>query len=197
MIKRHFIIPLVIVLAVIILGAGGTALWNYHEKPQFCSTCHIMEPYVQSWISSSFLVKTHAEADITCLDCHEPTISQQVSELAAFISNNYTVPLTVREFDDSWCLRCHEHGNYEDIAERTAGMVVFGETVNPHTITIDSSAIKPHETNISELECSRCHKMHRESPGIEYCVRCHHEETFESCDTEGCHQQESAVGSPF
>jgi len=36
-------------LGVVVLGGVGAAgLWKYQEQPQFCGTCHIMEPYVES-----------------------------------------------------------------------------------------------------------------------------------------------------
>jgi len=33
---------------VVIGGVGVIGLWRYHEQPQFCATCHIMEPYLES-----------------------------------------------------------------------------------------------------------------------------------------------------
>jgi len=33
---------------VVIGGVGVIGLWRYHEQPQFCDTCHIMDPYLES-----------------------------------------------------------------------------------------------------------------------------------------------------
>lgn len=57
------------------LGAGG---WVYHEQPQFCTTCHIMQPYLDSWNAEDTLVVSledpmllaydHA---LACIDSHD------------------------------------------------------------------------------------------------------------------------------
>jgi len=33
---------------VVLGGVGAAGFWQYHEQPQFCATCHIMEPYLES-----------------------------------------------------------------------------------------------------------------------------------------------------
>jgi len=40
---------------VVVGGVGAIGLWRYHELPQFCATCHIMDPYLESWQLTSFL----------------------------------------------------------------------------------------------------------------------------------------------
>jgi len=42
-------------VAVVIGGVGAVGLWKYHEEPQFCGICHIMERYLESWRLTSFL----------------------------------------------------------------------------------------------------------------------------------------------
>lgn len=69
------------------------AAWKYHEQPQFCATCHIMEPYLESWVSSDYGAHAHAVEDATCLECHEPTTQQQVDELVVYMQGDFTVPL--------------------------------------------------------------------------------------------------------
>ena len=66
-------------IAAVVIVIAGVALWNYHEQPQFCAICHIMQPYLESWESPPLLAQAHAEENITCLECHEPTIQQQQS----------------------------------------------------------------------------------------------------------------------
>ena len=113
-----------------------------------------MEPYLASWNGSELLAHQHSEADVACLDCHEPTIKQQVEELVSFVTNNYETPLEEREFDQEWCLRCHEHGSSEEVIEMTADL-------DPN----------PHKSHIGDLECGLCHNVHRESE--DYCAECH------------------------
>lgn len=157
---------------------AGVALWNYHEQPQFCATCHVMQPYLESWESSSFLVRAHAEEEIACLDCHVPTIQQQVDELIKNVKKDYENPLKVRKFPKEWCFQCHEHGSYEELVQFTKDYIVDGEKVNPH------------DTHLGQEECYRCHRMHKQSLGINYCYSCHHERTLANdCLNLGCHGQ--------
>jgi cytochrome c nitrite reductase small subunit len=152
--KRRNIWVIVGIAVVVIVIVAGVALWNYHEQPQFCAICHIMQPYLESWESSPFLAQAHAEESVSCLECHEPTIQQQVDELVKFVTNDYEIPLEEREFDQEWCLRCHEHGSYEELIQRT-----------------EELELNPHDSHYGEMECSICHKVHRESE--DYCALCH------------------------
>ena len=53
-----------------VLVLGGVILisllsMEVTSKPQFCGSCHIMEPYYKSWQISS-------HKNIACVDCHIP-----------------------------------------------------------------------------------------------------------------------------
>jgi len=51
-------------LIVMIVGLGGSAGFaEYSMKPDFCRSCHLMEPYYQAWHNS-----THK--NVACVDCH-------------------------------------------------------------------------------------------------------------------------------
>jgi cytochrome c nitrite reductase small subunit len=147
-------IRVIVGLAAVVVIVAGVAGWNYHEQPQFCATCHVMQPYLESWNGTGLLAYAHAEEGVTCLECHEPTIQQQVDELVTFVTNDYEIPLEEREFDQEWCLRCHEHGSYEEVAQRT-----------------EELEWNPHDSHYGEMECSICHKVHRASE--DYCAQCH------------------------
>jgi hypothetical protein len=169
---------------VVAASAGGVALWNYHEQPEFCAVCHVMEPYLQSWESPSspaLMAHEHALEGVACLDCHEPTLEQQVDELIAYMKNDFETPLTRRNFPMDTCFNCHlpnEHTSYQEIANRTEDYEIDGELINPH------------DTHLDREECYRCHRMHRESLGINYCYSCHHERTLaDDCMESGCHGQ--------
>jgi len=151
--KRRNIWVIVGVAAVLVIIAG-VALWNYHEQPQFCATCHVMQPYLESWESSPFLAQAHAEEDITCLECHEPTVQQQVEELIKNVTKDYETPLRERKIPKEECLECHEHGSYEELIQRT-----------------EELERNPHDSHYGEMECRICHKMHKVS--VDYCAQCH------------------------
>ena len=80
-----------------------------------------MDPCLESWESNPLLAHAHAEEEVPCLDCHEPTIEQQVDELVALVTHDYETPLKQLKVDKEQCLACHEHGSYEQLAEATAG----------------------------------------------------------------------------
>jgi len=151
--KRKTWIILGAVLAALLVLIGGA--WIYHEQPQFCATCHIMQPYLDSWTETGYLARAHGEADVDCLTCHVATIEQQVDELVKFVSNDYETPLQEREFGDEWCLRCHEHGSYAQVAQLTANL-----DPNPH-----------EDSHFGQLQCTACHNTHRASE--DYCGQCH------------------------
>ncbi len=43
--KRTVVIA-VLLGVVVVGGVGAIGLWTYHEQPQFCATCHIMDAYL-------------------------------------------------------------------------------------------------------------------------------------------------------
>ena len=141
-------------IVLVVIAAAGVALWNYHEQPQFCALCHIMKPYLESWNGSDMLAHVHAEADVACLDCHEPTMKEQIAELTAFVTGDYQQPLRERRFGTKeWCLGCHEE-TYPDLVVLTA-----------------ERERNPHDSHWGEMDCRICHKVHRES--VLYCTQCH------------------------
>lgn len=156
--KRRKIWVILGIAVVVIIGAG-VAGWEYHKKPQFCATmCHLMEPYEQSWSSSDFEVRAHAEDGIVCLDCHEPTIKQQIEEVIAYVSKDFDDPLRERKLPMETCLSCKEHGTYQEMVEVTQPLE-------------EEWGRNPHNSHWGEMECSLCHNMHR--PSVNYCASCH------------------------
>jgi nitrate/TMAO reductase-like tetraheme cytochrome c subunit len=156
--KKKITVIAVVLGVVVVGGVGAAGLWTYHEQPQFCATCHIMEPYLESWQASDYGAYAHAVQDVTCLDCHVPTVQQQVDELAVYLQGDFTVPVEQRDFGDDFCFDCHlpnEHTSEGDVVQLTAGL-----EVNPH----DSHLV-------GELDCETCHRMH--GPSQDYCAQCH------------------------
>ena len=181
------------IASVLVVGAtvAGVSLWEYHEQPDFCgAACHLMDPYLASYHGhgADLLANTHADEGITCLDCHEPTMEQQVQELVTYVKGDYRQPLKERKFDNEWCFRCKEHGSYEELVERTKD---YSET-----LTADGEAVNPHNPQVGmenaedELPCYSCHKVHQESLLLDYCyVTCHMSGVIESCSRPGCHEE--------
>jgi hypothetical protein len=156
--KRWLIAGLGVVILAVSAGFGFQV---YHEQPSFCSLCHIMEPYVDSLTGgeATAMGSGHYKDDVVCIDCHEPTLEQQMEELEIYISGDYETPLKQRRFDQEWCLRCH--GSYEEIAEQ------------PAVLEMERN---PHGSHYGELDCRICHKMHQTSEL--YCASCHDDVTI-------------------
>jgi cytochrome c nitrite reductase small subunit len=156
--KKRTVVIAVLLGVVVIGGVGAIGFWTYHGQPQFCATCHIMEPYLESWRSSDYGAAAHGEQGVTCLDCHEPTTQQQMDELVVYMTGDFTVPLEQRDFGDDFCFDCHlpnEHASEEEVIQLTAGLEV-----------------NPHESHlVGEMDCETCHKMHGLSE--DYCAQCH------------------------
>jgi cytochrome c nitrite reductase small subunit len=153
--SRKRILALMVLLAVVVLGgAGAMGFWQYHERPEFCATCHIMEPYLASWLDSEYGAHGHATEDVTCLECHVPTIEQQINELVVYVQGDYEIPLEELDYPQDQCFQCHEHGSYEEVVQLTADL-----------------ELNPHDSHFGEVECDTCHNMH--GPSADYCAECH------------------------
>lgn len=105
--KKKFII--VGVVAVVLVAAGaGFMVW--HEQPTFCNAiCHTpMDAYVETYVDgstdaygnelasdqekNSMMAYMHGKYKLAnCLDCHVPTIGEQVTEGMHWITGNYEV----------------------------------------------------------------------------------------------------------
>jgi nitrate/TMAO reductase-like tetraheme cytochrome c subunit len=134
------------------------------STPQFCGSCHIMEPYYNSWVSSS-------HGSIACVECHiPPGITAEfrkkyeaLSMVARYFTGTYgTNPWT--EVDDSACLRCHERRLIQ-------GREVFHNALFDH---------RPHLAEVRrgmKLRCTSCHSQIVQGDHISVtvttCILCH------------------------
>lgn len=190
--RRKATVAVGVVAAVAIAAGAGFLVW--HEQPSFCNAiCHTpMDPYlptyeaepggeaVDKWgnevkNASSMMAPVHrADADATCLSCHVPTMSEQVSEGVSWAAGGYSVEandtyeggvLAERSLSDLTAARgvtgkefcsnddCHNVANKE-----FAGLTAQYER-------------NPHDFQHGEVECGECHKAHRAS--VLYCTGCH------------------------
>ncbi len=193
--KRPKKAPVIIGVVAAIVVVAGAGMWVWHEQPSFCGAiCHVpMDPYLETYEAEPGQAGTdkwgnevtdaaamtaayhRAEADSSCLDCHTPVLSEQISEGINWVSGNYEVVLN-DTYDgvllersasqlteasgvakDELCLNdsCHPMTR-EELAEQTAD-----RAFNPHVIQHD------------KLDCTTCHKAHRAS--VYYCTQCHDE----------------------
>ena len=119
------------------------------SQPQFCGSCHIMQPYLASW-------KTSSHKDVACMTCHAragvqgyiETKFTAVSMLANYATGLYKRSKPWAEIEDRNCLQqgCHETRLLE-------GKIKFGDIVFDHA---------PHLTETRRgrnLRCTSCHSQ--------------------------------------
>ena len=153
--KRGVKWAIIAAAVILVLAAAGSGFWIWHEQPSFCAAlCHIMQPYEDSWTSSDYEAHIHAQEEIECLDCHEPTIEQQIDEVIVYVTGDYDVPLRERKLPQETCLSCKEHDSYPELAESTEDWIR-----------------NPHASHWGDMECVLCHNQHRAS--VLYCTQCH------------------------
>ena len=144
-------------LVFVIVVAGTAGLAEYSMQPDFCQTCHIMEPYYQAWHRS-----THK--NVPCQDCHfEPgwrnTLKgkfEASAQIAKYLTRTYgTKPHA--EIRDASCLRsgCHEQRKIE-------GKVTWSLTATdgePIEISFDHAPHLGELRRRKQLRCVSCHSQ--------------------------------------
>ena len=95
---------LVAALGVVGLGAAIEVT----SRPPFCGSCHIMQPYYQSWKASS-------HQHIACVECHiAPGVTAELRkkyEALSMVAKYFTATYGTNpwaEVEDAACLKCHE-----------------------------------------------------------------------------------------
>ncbi len=120
--KRRWLVRLAIVFAAIsVLGMGGLGVAEYRtSQPDFCASCHIMEPYYVSWSED-----VHGEKlDIACVDCHyapgeRTTIKAKLrglSQVVSYFSGRFgaTRPRAHVSNDSCMTAKCHGDQRFMD-----------------------------------------------------------------------------------
>ena len=168
------VLLIVLIVLVVLIGAGAAGFTVWHEQPSFCNAiCHTpMDPYVESYENGTSIREVQADSGVTlsvtahkmssmqinCLDCHIPTIEEQISEATKWITGDYEVPLTLMDYDgETFCLRseCHEGiTNRDELGQATADL-----------------ERNPHNNHLGKIDCSQCHRTHEQS--IMLCTQCH------------------------
>jgi Cytochrome c3 len=160
-ILRGSIIALV-VLAATAAAAGAGTVWLKHriQTPEYCSNCHAVAPYYDTWKASPYTAHAHEEAGLACQFCHTRTVRDGLRELVNTVTHNYEVPLKDHKVGARECLRCH--GTYEYLASLT------NDLKGPDGFPLGRN---PHDSHWGSLDCGICHKMHK--PSVEFCAVCH------------------------
>ena len=154
--KRKFftkkVTLIMVAVIIVILGGTGVGLVKAADNPAMCAVCHNMDDYYNSYNEEGLLAHKHAEADVTCHDCHTEPITESINKGVKYITANYEEHLEKRDFGTrEFCLECHD---FDEVKTNTN----FEES-------------NPHDSHNGEMECNVCHNMHQESEVM--CQECH------------------------
>lgn len=150
------------------LLAGLLIFFKFSTSPEFCRSCHIMEPYYKSW-------KASKHNRVVCVDCHYPPSAPQdllwkkfqaLSQIVKYVTRTYSSK-PFAEIDDSACLRegCHAKRLLE-------GQLTFGKGIK-----FDHRSHLAQALEGKQLRCVSCHSQVVVGKHIEVtldtCYLCH------------------------
>ncbi len=154
------------------------------SKPNFCSSCHFMEPYVENW-------KTSTHADVTCTDCHfPPGLKSKIkgkltaaSMVVNYFTGVYKKSKPWAEIDDASCLRsgCHvEQQLNEDVVFKQEIHFNHNSHLNDlrrnkelRCTSCHSQIVQGDHMTVTESTCFLCHFKNPEEEPINDCTWCH------------------------
>lgn len=184
----------VLFLIVLIAIIGALAGYKYYmytqERPEFCSSCHLMQEAVKSWQRSS-------HKRFPCQICHKMSIVEQNKLLIAFVVKTGKGVFQKHGKISPWlgCKDCHmdsaaqgaimmrnSYGHARHIFMQDIGC---NKCHNGHLHVFDVSrrnCISCHKEKLVHgmgmkgLECLNCHSFSSGSPKLiatDRCVKCH------------------------
>jgi nitrate/TMAO reductase-like tetraheme cytochrome c subunit len=182
--KKRRIIVLAPLAALFVLLIASVEITS---TSKFCSTCHYMKPFYQSW-------KESAHSKIECSICHYPpglksklrAKIEGLMQLGRYWTKLYLKSKPWAEIPDESCLRpgCHEKRLLE-------GQVKFKKIVFDHKIhfadlrrgkrlrctSCHSQIVQGQHITVTESTCFICHfKESKFYPKINDCSHCHHKQ---------------------
>lgn len=155
----------------------------YTSRSEFCNSCHIMEPYYNSWQASS-------HAHVACIKCHFPPGAAEkirgkmlgLIQLATYLTRSQG-PRPVAEVADASCLRsgCHErsalggHIEFEGIPfDHTPHLAAMPDGEALRCTSCHSQLDQSEHMTVNKANCYLCHfKGGQFNQGLGACTRCH------------------------
>jgi nitrate/TMAO reductase-like tetraheme cytochrome c subunit len=179
----------IIVVAVVVVIAVGIAAWEWHEQPSMCKICHLMDSYYEDYQSSDFLANAHAEADVTCLDCHGFSVVNSMREAWTYMTNKFEDPLWERVFANEMCLEsgCHDMDDVNAIYPHAdESTITCGDCHNVHRESTLEAPTPPAANHAHLTDASMCAVCHQEG-GLAPWISSHDSYGKTSCLDSGCH----------
>ncbi|MCL4473683.1 MAG: NapC/NirT family cytochrome c [Actinobacteria bacterium] len=167
------------VLVVLFIGIIGVTVWGirYTNSPDFCNSCHIIQPFVAAWKTSPMGNPDGPLGDknVKCVDCHfEPGVLgyargkiYSLMKLTEYGTHSYdTPPPSADLLTNSSCLQCHGK-----LSDRKPGYETATSVTDPTDPTYPKIAVTdqyspdkttiyfPHDfhVNTAQLNCADCH----------------------------------------
>ena len=187
--KRPLFIRIAIwaLIAFLISIPIGLAFVEYTTQPEFCNSCHIMEPYVKSW-------KESAHNKVPCVDCHyEPGILETaqgkfkaINQVVKYVTNSEGTKPWAQVSDNS-CMRsgCHTTRLLTGKVEYKIGRTSIPFDHAPHLLEMrrskklrctscHSQIVQGEHLTVTTTTCLLCHfKGAEEDPKLSACTTCH------------------------
>ena len=168
------------ILAAVGLVALITAV-EVTSRPQFCGSCHIMQPYYESWRHSS-------HKNVACVECHiAPGVTAEIhkkfealSMVARYFTATYgTNPWT--EIEDAACLRCHDRRLLmgkemvgDVLFDHSAHLVEMRRGKTLRCTSCHSQIVQGSHIAVTTSTCILCHfKGQKAGEGTARCTLCH------------------------
>lgn len=184
-----------VTLAILFVALAGFVVWGigYTNSSDFCNSCHIIEPYVETWGKSPM-----GKRGVNCVDCHfEPGAVgyargkiYSLMKLAEYIGGQKeTPPPSPTLLTSSACLQCHgeepnpRYPNTRDVvdpADPTYPSIPVTDPNDP-----DNTIYFPHDFHVekAQVKCAECHsgvthgELKQDKPqakaAAEFCSNCH------------------------
>lgn len=187
--KRPLLLRLAIwaLVAFVVSIPVGLVFLEYTTRPDFCASCHIMEPYVESWRQS-------AHGKVSCVDCHyEPGILETaegkfkaVNQVVKYVTGTEgTKPWA--EVSDASCMRsgCHTTRLLAGRVDYEIGRTSIPFDHAPHLLEMrrskklrctscHSQIVQGEHLTVTATTCLLCHfKGAEEDPKLSVCTTCH------------------------
>jgi nitrate/TMAO reductase-like tetraheme cytochrome c subunit len=186
------------VLVVILSGVAGVGFLEYSAQPSFCKKCHNMEPYYDSWATSS-------HNDVACIECHyAPGIRaeamgkfQAANQVVKYVTGAYgTKPWA--EIEDAACLRsgCHS-------LRKVEGLVTYRPTPGGPAVRFNHTQHLGELRLGKQLRCTSCHSQIVQGDHLavtpQTCNLCHFkgaQDREAGSDCVACHREPPRTVSP-
>lgn len=198
-------LTMVSVAGVVLFLFSTTTFLKVTSQPQFCSSCHIMRPFIAAWENSS-------HKDVDCMKCHAhegltgyiETKFTALSMLANYATGIYKRSKPWAEIEDKNCLECHESRLLEGKIEFTSGVTFDHE---PHLTekrrgrklrctSCHSQIVQGEHISVTTSTCFLCHFKNVEKEGrqeLSNCTKCHAPPVGEEAIKNGSHDHSAIL----